>query len=110
MLWWMFTVGTLLLVRAEGVPPAPSDPTEYILGEVKRWRALRKEALQAEIGRLTQSAAGLGGSVKTEEEYEQELQQVYQQESETGSGSHSGDDEDDPYADDEEPQPSRDEL
>jgi hypothetical protein len=95
---------------AEGVPAAPSDPTGYILGEVKRWRSLRKEALQAEIGRLTQAAAALGGVVKSEEEYEQELQQVYEEEAALEPGSQSGDDEDDPYDDDEEPQASRDEL
>jgi hypothetical protein len=93
--------------------PAPEDPEGAVLQLVLKWRALRAEALEAEIQRLRGEAQRLGGKVLSEEQYWKELEQQDAEhekemlEEEEEDAVSSQEDEDDPYADDD---GSKDEL
>jgi hypothetical protein len=102
----------LLVPHAAKEQPAPEDREGAVLQLVLKWRALRAEALEAEIQRLRNEAQRMGGNPLTEEQYWKELEQQDAEsvkellEDEEG-GNSSQVDEDDPYEDVES---SRDEL
>jgi hypothetical protein len=85
----------VLLVAAADLQPAPEDPSGTLLKQLLRWRELRKKALAFEIERLKEAAEALGGTVKSEEDYEHDIQAAWQESEEQ---------EEDPYLDEEDEQ------